>query len=249
MNKSVEQTLLDRRSVRRYEREPIAEADLQFIRDAIRNTPTSYNGQQFSVIEVSDRELKEQLAELVGQKQFKTSARVFMFLSDFNKIAVAAKAKGLDNPGFNNTVDGLIVGTVDASLAMMSAIVAAESRGLGCCPIGYARTVDPARISEILQLPQGVYLVCALAVGIPRERPELKPKQPEDLIFFSNSYGTDSMAEKLLDYDRTIVEYHQNRSSNASSEDWIGQMLEYYREGMNYTMRDALLARGYGMKK
>lgn len=249
MNKSVEQTLLDRRAVRRYEREPIAESDLQFIRDAIRNTPTSYNGQQFSVIEISDQPLKEQLAELVHQKQFKTSDRVFMFLSDFNKIAVAAKAKGLDNPGFNNTVDGLIVGTVDASLAMMSAIVAAESRGLGCCPIGYARTVDPAAISEILGLPQGVYLVCALAVGVPRERPDLKPKQPESLVFFSNTYGSPTMAEDLLAYDRRIVEYHQNRSSNPSDEDWIGQMLEYYREGMNYTMLDALRARGYEMKK
>lgn len=249
MTKSVQQTLLDRRSVRRYEREPIPEADLQFIRDAIRNTPTSYNGQQFSVIEISDQQLKEQLSELVGQKQFKTSARVFMFLSDFNKIAVAAKAKGLDDPGFRNTVDGLIVGTVDATLAMMSAIVAAESCGLGCCPIGYARTVNPERISEILQLPQGVYLVCALAVGVPRERPELKPKQPEDLVFFSNRYGTDSMAEKLLDYDREIIEYHKTRSTNPSDEDWIGQMLEYYREGMNYTMLESLRARGYGMKK
>ena len=47
--KSVKSTLLDRRSIRRYERETIQEEDLQFIFDAIRNTPTSYNGQQFSV--------------------------------------------------------------------------------------------------------------------------------------------------------------------------------------------------------
>ena len=249
MEKNVEETLLDRRTIRRYEREAIAEDDLRFIREAIRNTPTSYNGQQFSVIEISDQALKEQLAEIVGQKQFKTSARVFAFLSDYNKIKVAAAAKGLDNPGFENTVDGLIVGTVDASLAMMSAIVAANSRGLGTCPIGYARTVDPARISALLELPKGVYLVCALAVGVPREIPDLKPKQPVDLLIFKDKYGTDDMAGKLADYDRTFTEYHRNRASNPSDEDWVGEILGYYREGMNYRMREALKEQGYGQER
>lgn len=249
MGKTVAETLLQRRSIRRYEREAISEGDLEFIREAIRNTPTSYNGQQFSVIEVSDQPLKEKLAEIVGQKQFKTCARAFMFLSDFNKIAVAAEAKGLENPGFENTADGMIVGTVDAALAMMSAIVAAGSRGLGCCPIGYARTVNPAVISELFNLPKGVYLVCALAVGVPREMPDLKPKQPQSLVFFKNSYGVDDMAGKLLAYDREFTEYHRNRSGNPSDADWIGEILGYYREGMNYNMLEALRNQGYGMEK
>lgn len=243
----VSESLLERRSIRRYERQPIGEDDLRFIREAIRNTPTSYNGQQFSVIEIDDQPLKEQLAEIVGQKQLKTSARVFAFLSDFNKIAIAAKAKGLDNPGFENTADGLIVGTVDASLAMMSAIVAATSRGLGTCPIGYARTVDPARISEILGLPQGVYLVCALAVGVPRELPDRHPKQPVELVVFKNHYGVADMDALLLDYDRTIQEYNATRSGSTSDNDWAGHILDYYREGMSYGLLAALRARGYRM--
>ena len=46
--KTVEQTLLERRSIRRYEREAISQESLNFIYEAIRNTSTSYNGQQFS---------------------------------------------------------------------------------------------------------------------------------------------------------------------------------------------------------
>ncbi len=57
------------------------------------------------------------------------------------------------------------------------------------------------------------------------------------------------MAAKLMDYDRTIVEYHRNRSSNPSDSDWIGEMLGYYKEGMNYTMLDNLRRRGYAMEK
>lgn len=249
MNKTIEETLLERRSIRRYEREAIPEEDLDFIRAAIRNTPTSYNGQQFSVIEVADQELKEKLSEIVNQKQLKTSARVFVFLSDYNKIAVAAQAKGLENPGFENTVDGLIVGVVDASLAMMSAIVAANSRGLGCCPVGYARTAAPAEISRVLGLPAGVFVVCALAVGVPREIPDLKPKQPLDLLIFRDRYGVDDMAGKLLDYDRLFTEYHRTRAGSQSDEDWIGEILGYYREGMNYNMKAALRSFGYGLEK
>lgn len=249
MEKSVEATLLERRSIRRYERQPIAEDDLRFIREAIRNTPTSYNGQQFSVIEVSDQDTKLRLAEIVHQKQMKTSDRVFLFLSDFNKIRVAARAKGIYYPEFQDTMDGLLVGTIDASLALMSAVVAASSRGIGTCPIGYARTADPKAISELLGLPDGVFVVCALAVGIPREMPDLKPKQPEDLLIFPNKYPEADLSEKLLAYDREFTDYHRNRSSNPTDTDWIGEICGYYREGLNYSMLSALRARGYAVDK
>ena len=45
--RDIRQTLLDRVTVRRYEREPIAPEVMEFIFKAIQNTPTSYNGQQF----------------------------------------------------------------------------------------------------------------------------------------------------------------------------------------------------------
>lgn len=245
MEKTVDQTLLDRRSIRRYEREPIDADDLDFIRRAIQNTPTSYNGQQFSVIEVDDRELKEQLAEVIGQKQVKTSDVMFFFLADYNKIAVAAQAKGAEMPRFGSTADGLVVGVVDASLAMMSAIVAAESCGLGTCPIGYARTVDMPRISEMLGLPPMTFVVCGLAVGVPREMPDLKPKQSLDTVIFRNRYGVDDLAGKLIDYDRGISHYNLTRAGGASDNDWVNHILGYYREGMKYHLGDRLRERGF----
>ena len=59
--KSVSEVLLQRRSIRRYERESITEETMQFVYDAIRNTSTSYNGQQFSVIDIDNQETKEAL--------------------------------------------------------------------------------------------------------------------------------------------------------------------------------------------
>ena len=80
--KTVKDTLLQRRSVRRYEREPIPADTMDFIYEAIRNTPTSYNGQQFSVIDVTDQTVKEKIYELTGQKQAKTCAHFMLFCAE-----------------------------------------------------------------------------------------------------------------------------------------------------------------------
>ena len=124
--KDVKTTLLDRRCIRRYEREDIPSEMMGFIYDAIRNTPTSYNGQQFSVIDIDDQPTKEKLYELTGQKQIKTCRHFLLFCADYNKISLVAEAKGIDMPDFAHTADGVIVGIVDATLAMMSALTAAR---------------------------------------------------------------------------------------------------------------------------
>lgn len=241
--------MLGRRSIRRYEREAITESQLNFIFEAIRNTPTSYNGQQFSVIDVDDQELKVKLYELTGQKQIKTCSHFLAFCADYNKISVASKAKGIDMPPFYDTADGLIVGTVDAALAMMSAVVAARSLGLGSCCIGYARTAAPEAVSELLGLPQHVYLVCGLAIGVPREMPDLKPKQPLDLLIHKNAYRSDDMTADLMQYDDVVTNYNLNRSGTKSTNDWTDHIVGYYREAMDYEMLRQLALRGFDVRE
>ncbi|MCM1110556.1 MAG: nitroreductase family protein [Clostridium sp.] len=243
--KTVKETLLERRSIRRYERDQVPAESMELIYNAIRNTPTSYNGQQFSVVDVTDQNLKLELYEMTGQKQIKTCNHFLAFCSDFNKIAVAAKAKGLDMPPITDTLDGEIIGTVDAALAMMSAVVAAESEGLGTCCIGYARTANPEGIAQLLGLPRGVFVVCGLAIGVPRELPDLKPKQPLSLVIHHNRYRDDDLAEDLIRYDKEVAEYNRTRSGSTTENDWAAHMLGYYREALKYNLLEALRNRGY----
>ena len=246
--KNVKDTLLQRRSIRRYERESISAEDMEFIYQAIRNTPTSYNGQQFSVIDVTDQQLKEQLYELTGQKQIKTCNHFLVFCADYNKIRTIANAKKIEMPPFEKTGDGVIVGIVDAALAMMSALTAAEACALGTCCIGYTRTAAPKEISQLLQLPQGVFLVCGLAIGIPREQPDLKPKQSTELIIHQNGYQNDSIADLLLKYDETISGYNSTRSGSKTDNDWAAHIIDYYKIAMDYKMLDALRQQGFDIE-
>lgn len=236
-------------SCRRYEREAVTDEQMKFIYDAIRNTPTSYNGQQYSVIDVDDQDIKLQLEALIGQKQIKTCSHFLVFCMDYNKIMKGAEAKGVDMPSFYDTVDGVTVGMIDASLAMMSAIVAVEALGLGCCPIGYARTKDAKAIAEILKLPQHVMVVCGLSIGVPREHNDLKPKQSEDLLIHHNCYRQDNIALDVIDYDTVVTRYNETRSGGASANDWVDHIISYYREAMKYRMLEALRERGFDAKQ
>lgn len=238
-----------RTSVRRYEREPISDHDLSVIYSAILNTPTSYNGQQFSVIEISDQELKEQIYEITSQKQIKTCNRFFVFCVDYNKVALLAKNKGLEMPPVTETLDGVMVGIIDATLAMSNALIAAQSCGLGSCCIGYTRTADPQKLAELLKLPKGVFVVCGLAVGVPREKPDVKPKQPRGAVIFNNVYGEEGLLEKLEYYDDMITAYNAHRSGTKTDNDWCAHILDYYKDMLGYNMLEYIRIQGFDIKK
>lgn len=246
---SVKDSLLLRTSVRRYEREVIPQETMEFIYKAVENTPTSYNGQQFSVIDIDDQDLKLKLYELTGQKQIKTCNRLLIFLSDFNKISLLADKKGLQMPAITDCMDGVMLGIIDASLAMMSAVVAAQSCGLGSNCIGYLRTVDPKAVAELLGLPKGVFVVCGLALGIPREHPDLKPKQSTPLVFHRNHYRHDNekMIEELEAYDEVVKHYNATRAGGTTTNDWVAHILDYYDHATRYQILQYLNEQGYNV--
>lgn len=246
--KTIKRVLLQRRSIRRYERQEIPAEYIEFIYEAIRNTPTSYNGQQFSVIDITDQSVKEDLYKLTDQKQIKTCNHFLVFCADYNKIRHISETKAIAMPQFEHTADGVIVGIVDAALAMMSAVVAAEACGLGTCCIGYTRTAAPKEISEILRLPKGVFIVCGLAIGIPREMPDLKPKQPAELLIHHNTYRNDDLTAELLEYDSTITTFNATRSGAKSTNDWASHIVDYYKHAMSYDMLNALQRQGFDIK-
>jgi FMN reductase (NADPH)/FMN reductase [NAD(P)H] len=163
-----------------------------------------------------------------------------------------AKRKQLKNvPEFTNTMDGVVIGIIDAALAMMSAVVAAETAGLGSNCVGYLRTVDPAKVAELLKLPRGVFVVCGLALGIPREHPDLKPKQPVSVMFHRNGYtqNTDELVDNLEKYDALVSEYNRTRSGSTSENDWCDHILDYYRHAMQYKILEYLKNQGYDIKQ
>jgi FMN reductase [NAD(P)H] len=247
--KTIEEIFLNRTSVRRYERKPIEAEKLEFIYKAIQNTPTSYNGQQFSVISITDQDLKLQLYELIGQKQIKTSAVFMVFCVDFYKLQQIAQATDTDFPRFQDTMDGFMVGVIDAALAMQNAVIAAETSGLGSCCIGYTRTAAPAELAKILRLPEGVCVICGLSLGYPSEQPDLKPKLPLPLVIHENHYRTDDIKPELLAYNEEVTAYNAVRAGDKTTNDWGKHIVDYYQTAMKYDMEQYTWNQGFRIKK
>lgn len=247
--KSVKDSLLERRSIRRYKDIPLTKEQVEFIYEAIRNTPTSVNCQQFSVVDVTDPDLKKKMSEITAMEHVRTCSHFLLFCADFHKANVAAAEANIDLADFHDTAEGLLVGTVDAALAMMSAIVAAESLGLGSCCIGYARIADQLGMAELVGLPKDTYIVCGLTVGVPDELPDLKPKQPVGLSIHSNHYTPDAEMRPLLrEYNATVAHYNKTREGTKADYDWIQRLAGYYEAASQLQMLDVLHKRGFGVR-
>lgn len=246
--KSVKESLLDRRSIRSYKDIDLTPEQVEFIYEAIRNAPTSVNGQQFSVVDVTDKALKLKMSELTGMKHVETCSHFLLFCADYHKAEFLAKEEGIDLAPFHNTAEGLLVGTVDAALAMMSAIVAAESLGLGSCCIGYARIAAPQEMSDLVELPHDTYIVCGLTIGVPDELPDLKPKQPVGLSIHSNHYTPeDEMRTLLKEYNQVIDHYNHTRAGSQTDIDWIHRIAGYYEAAYPLQMLALLRSRGFAV--
>jgi hypothetical protein len=142
-----------------------------------------------------------------------------------------------------------MVGVIDAALAMGNAVIAAESLGLGSCCIGYTRTAAPAELAKILQLPEGVCVVCGLSIGYPSEQPDLKPKMPLSLVVHENHYRTDDIKPELLAYNEEVTAYNAVRTGDKTTNDWGKHILDYHQIAMKYNIEKYTWDQGFHLKK
>ncbi|MDA0664310.1 MAG: nitroreductase family protein, partial [Proteobacteria bacterium] len=120
--------ILNRRSIRRYTDEPVSDDLLDVLLACAQSAPAKSDLQQYSIIVVTDPKSREVIGDWEGK------APVFlMFCADNRRIRRLAEIRGHDYQ--NDNIDTFMNGCIDAALAMQCFINAAESVGLGTCPI------------------------------------------------------------------------------------------------------------------
>jgi nitroreductase len=185
MNETIK-TIMEHRSIRKYDSRPIAEADLQMILDAASRASTTGNMQVYSIIITREPELKKQLWDCHFKQGMVLEAPVVLtFCADFNRFnkwCVQRDAK----PGYDNFLS-FFTAAIDALLASQNAVIAAESMGLGICYLG-TTTYMAEKISAILQCPQGVVPVTTVVLGYPAESPGLTDRLPVEGIVHEETY-------------------------------------------------------------
>src|SRR4029078_7657093 len=101
-----------------------------------------------------------------------------------------------------------MVVVVDAPLRAQSALIAAESLGLGGVYIGAMRNL-PERIAAELGLPPHVFAVFGMSIGYPAAaRPtDIKPRLPQSVVLHREQYSTTPRNGAINSYDATMREF------------------------------------------
>jgi len=157
--------VLLRRTHRRYASRPVPEALLRLFLAAGFSTSSKSDFQQASVIRVEDRARRDHPAALVPDMPWIGNAPVFLvFCGDARRLEWIGELRGHQQD--NGRLEGFFNAAIDAALVMQTFILAAETAGLGCCPISVIRNHADA-VAQILELPDKVFPVAGLCLGYP----------------------------------------------------------------------------------
>ncbi|MEJ5273060.1 MAG: nitroreductase family protein [Spirochaetota bacterium] len=239
--------IFNRISLRKYDKKSISDEDLNLILDATIRAPTAGNNMLYSIILIKDKETKEKLAVSCDNQPFIKEADVIMvFLADVKRLYDYFKLCNVkefclkNNLKYNEpNMQMLYLGLNDALIAAQTAVIAAESLGIGSCYIGdIAERFEYHK--ELLNLPENVFIATMLCFGYYPEGYEkkLRPRFDKKYIVHKEKYN-------IINSDqlKKMYELYAERFNQASSEadkglkyDNYGQFLYAKKFGSDFSL-------------
>lgn len=239
MNDTIKQ-LFDRKSVRVFEDREISKEDKQLILEAATMAPTAGNQQLYTILDITDQDLKDKLVVTCDNQPFIAKAKmILIFCADCKKWYDGFLAADCE-PRLPGAGD-LLLAVSDAVIAAQNAVVAAESLGIGSCYIGdIMENCEKQR--ELLHLPTYVFPAAMLVFGYPTKQ-QAERKKPERAplmhIVHENAYRQMEPEELETMFDqrsgeRTYKDYMQafcNRKYNSDfSKEMSRSVGEYLKD-------------------
>ena len=210
MNEIIE-SLYQRKSVRAYEDRAIPEEMKNLILEASMQAPSAGCQQLYTILDITDQELKEKLAESCDHQPFIAKApMVLVFCADCKKWYDAYLEAGCEprKPG----VGDLMLAITDTAIAAQNAVVAAESLGIGSCYIGdIMERYETHR--DLLHLPKYVVPTAMVVFGYPTKQQEEREKPvrlPAQAVVSENTYRRQEASE--------YAEYLSDRQGKTEEE-------------------------------
>lgn len=199
MNETI-RLLMERKSVRQFEKEPIPQEDVEAILNAAVQAPTAGNMTLWTIINVTDPEKKLALSKSCDNQPFiATAPLVLVFCADYRRWFEVFKTLDLGEELRVPAEGDFMLATADTIIAAHATVVAADALGYGSCYIGdIIENCDTQR--EILGLPEYVKPVCMAVFGKPTQSQIDRKKPPRFAlsdVVHENSY-------KMQDADEMI---------------------------------------------
>jgi len=208
--------LLLRRTQRRYADKPVPDALVRLLLAAAFSASSKSDFQQASAVWLRDRGRRDRIAALFPDMPWIGAAPVFLlFLGDPRRLERIGDLRG--HKQSNGALEGFFNAAVDAALALQTCTLAAETLGLGSCPISVLRNhIDV--VSEVLELPDKVFPVAGLCLGYPAQSGFISMRLPLDATVHIDRYDDAGLAAAVDGYDRRRDARHSIHDRQRSPE-------------------------------
>lgn len=170
---SVLEIIRKRRSVRRYNGDPVPEATLARVLEAARLAPSAKNLQPWKFVVVRDRATKTGLAKAAFDQTFISEADIVIAACAFPDKAYPRQGRFMNS------------WPIDLAIAFEHLILQAAEEGLGTCWIG---AFDEAAAKSVLHVPADVRVMAMTPLGWPAESPLPRGRKALDEIVSYDRY-------------------------------------------------------------
>lgn len=227
-----------RKSVRSYSEQPVTEEEKDLIIQATFRAPTAGGMMLYSIIEVEDQAIKDRLAETCDHQPFIAKAPyVLLFLADYQRwfdyfiyCEVERRSRELNLPYRSPQVGDMLLACCDALIAAQTAVIAAESLGIGSCYIGdILENYEIHR--QLLNLSQYTLPISLVCFGHPVSRGERANRTPRfgrEFIVHKNTYRRFNDKEMETMFQPIRERYYANGQYPNGAEN-VGQTY-YFRK-------------------
>lgn len=246
MNSTIE-TLKTRVSLRRYDTKEIEQEHLSAILKAAFVAPTAGNMMLYTIIRVTDQELKEKLAVSCDNQPFiATAPEVLIFCADWQKwedyyqLCNVEKIAKQNNRQVHHAKAGeFILAVSDALIAAQNAVIAAESLNIGSCYIGdIIEHYEYHR--DLLDLPQYVFPIAMVTLGYyPKDYQRVyRTRFNEKFVVSENKYqrlsnqDLNEMFEHCKYPEQLFENFGQFMYNRKSGTEFIAEMTRSLKAGI-----------------
>lgn len=213
---------ISHRSIRKFKDQKLSNEQLETLYTVFQHTATSMFMQNATLLHITDKGKRAKIRELCNQKYVGAQGDLFIFLVDLYRNQQIRQQLGKDD-GRVHTTDIFFQGMDDTLLAWQNVANAVESLGLGYVPLGTIND-HPLEMLAALDLPKLTFPALGMQVGVPDQKPQLKPRLPLEFTTFENNYPRDFAVKKLRNYDDLVTTYYDLRDSNKRIDSFTKQI-------------------------
>lgn len=231
MNEDTIKLLEKRRSLRSFSPEPIEKDVLDKMKRLTLRAPSAGNMNMFSIIEVTDPEIKKELAILCdNQLMIAKAPGVWVFVADmerwFNWMKKGGSEERIGKPVRQPGIGDFHLCMQDAIITAHNAVIAAEALGMGSCYIGDV-IENYEKMQKLLNLPSLAAPAAMIIFGkekAPNTTPMTLRPEPE-YFFMENGYRVQTPEECLKMYEKHEESY---RARGVLPNNNTGTYADYY---------------------